>query len=322
MTDDQQKEPESRRSEVEWTFAFDQLEQFGENIAGWLTQLGIGADADLQQTNLTEPRGTAKRGRVRLDMTIGKAMLHALPAGSENLIEVDVVSVGAVEMSATTEGEAKSVRLRQKRSSHEDFFKPMKDAVDSVARIDQLQWDVRLSPDVPLSVQISAGLTIDEFDFTGLQLSKLKMDGGTGRTVVTLPAGVSNAEIEGGVGILDLHIPDDAKSTLEMDLSAGATNVYIGKADVKAEIEGGVGNCTVIVPADAAVRLRADSGLGNIVVPETLKPVEFESEFISESGIWETAGYVFAVNKIDLRYEGGVGSLIIQFADDGTPTAE
>jgi hypothetical protein len=307
------KKPETRTLETEWVQAFDQLEQFGVNVAHWLNQLGIGADADLQHMTLAEPVNGAARAKVKLDMTIGAARIQALPANSTNLVEAEIVSIGTVEMAATTEGDVKSVRLRQRRNT-DDLFKPVKDAVDTVARIDELQWAVGLSPDVPMSLEVGAGLTIAKLDFTGLQLSRLKMDGGTGHTVITLPASVTTADIDGGFGVLDLHVPDEAKVTLHMNNGAGATNVFIGDANVKAEIDGGVGNCTVVIPADAAVRLRADSGLGNITVPQAMREVKFDTEFISESGVWQTGGFEFAARKIDIRYEGGVGSLILQYA--------
>ncbi|MEM6528104.1 MAG: hypothetical protein AAF653_07395 [Chloroflexota bacterium] len=297
--------PGERDLETEWNAIIKQLEDFGINIAQWLTGLGIGEDADLRTITLAEPISRARRPAVRLEMTIGRASIRALPTGSKSLIEANVTSIGPVEMSATTSGEEKAVRLRQKRftapTAANDLFKPVKDAVDTVARIDELNWDIKLSPDVPLNLTVSAGLTIDNFDFTGLNLAKLSMDGGTGHCVVKMPAGVANAAIEGSVGVFDMMIPDGAKLTLAMDNGAGSTNIFIGHATVKAEIEGGVGACKIYVPHDAAVRLRADSGLGNIVVPERLKEVEFESEFISESGRWETPGFEFAPNKIDIR---------------------
>ncbi|MEO0562432.1 MAG: hypothetical protein AAF125_09975, partial [Chloroflexota bacterium] len=138
------------------------------------------------------------------------------------------------------------------------------------------------------------------------------LDGGTGRTEVTLPGGVTNAQIDGGVGILRLNVPNGARSTLNMKLSAGPTALHIGAAQVRATIEGGVGNCEVFVPSGAPLRVRAESGLGNIEVPPSAQPMRFETEFISESGIWETLGYGFAPQKIDLRFEGGVGSLLVR----------
>jgi hypothetical protein len=121
------------------------------------------------------------------------------------------------------------------------------------------------------------------------------------------------------VGVLDLHIPDESKITLGLDAGAGATNIFAGDAALKANIDGGVGNCTITVPDAAALRVQADSGLGNIMVPETAKPVEFESEFISESGLWETDSFELAAKKIDIRYEGGVGSLIVKNPTDDVP---
>lgn len=313
MTDENPKPPpkDEKRYETEWAFSFD---TFGESIAQLMHQFGIGNDADLQTTTLTEALGGAVRGQVRLDLTVGQAALKALPADSSNLVEVDVTSIGSVEMLATTEGDTKSVRLRQKRSSSEDLFKPVKDVVDTVAHNQELAWDVRLSPRVPIMLDISAGLTTDTFDLTGLNIPRLKLDSGTGTTTVKLPGSVSNVHIDGGLGNLELMVPDEAKMTLHMDIGVGATTLTIGQANVKAEIEGGVGSCTVIVPAGAAVRIQAESGLGNIDVPERLQPVSFESEFISESGVWQTEGYEHAVSKIDLNYEGGVGSLVIQEA--------
>ena len=128
----------------------------------------------------------------------------------------------------------------------------MKDAVDAVARNNELRWDVRLSPNVPLSIEIGASLTVDQFDFTELTLNRLSMDGGTGHTVVRLPARAMSADVEGGVGVLDLHIPDESKITLGLDAGAGATNIFAGDAALKANIDGGVGNCTITVPDTAA----------------------------------------------------------------------
>jgi hypothetical protein len=308
MTENPQ-DPQSKRTETEWTFSF---ETFGESIAQLMHQLGIGEDADLQTIHLAEPLVGVAQAKVRLDLTVGRVTIEPLPADSPNLIEADVTAIGAVEMVASTEGDVKTVRLRQKRSHDDDLLKPMKDAVDTVARNNELQWTVRLSPNVPIHLDVNAGLTLDTFHLNGLNIPRLSLDGGAGKTVVTLPAGVCNAEIEGGVGILELTVPDNARSTLDVHIGAGNTDITLGTANVQAEIEGGVGNCTVRVPAGLALRIQAESGLGNITVPEDAAQEHFESEFISESGTWQTAGYAFATEKADLRYEGGVGSLVVQ----------
>lgn len=303
--------------DVEWSFSF---EQFGDSVAQLLAQLGIGADADLQTATLTEPLGNAARANIRLELTVGRVTLGALPVDSDHLIEARVVSIGAVEMRADTEGDSKSVRLRQKRQSGDDLLKPMKDAVDTVAHNNELEWEIRLSPRLPITLELHAALTVESLDLRGLNVPRFKLNGGTGKTDVTLPDGISNARISGGVGLLTIHVPDGAQTTLELDIGAGATYLNIGEASLKANIEGGVGNCNVVVPDGAALRVRADSGLGNIIVPDWAESVSLESEFISESGTWETPSYEFASQKIDLRYDGGVGSLIVETRHEDTPT--
>jgi hypothetical protein len=309
MPDTPQPDKQPPKGETEWTFSFESL---GESIAQVLNQFGIGADADLQQTTLAEPLNGAQRATVRLDLTVGYATITALPADSDNLIEVEVTSIGAVEMTAATEGDTKSVRLRQKRTSDTDPFKPVKDAVDTVARGPELYWKVRLSPRLPINLIVNAGLTLDTFDLSGLNLPRLSLDSGTGTTNVTFPAGVCVAEVEGGVGILEMIVPDEANTTLNLDIGAGTTSLHVGVAGLRAEVDGGVGNCEVSIPVTAALRVRGESGLGNIDVPERAEAVQFETEFISESGTWQTSDFAFAPNKIDIRYEGGVGSLIIR----------
>lgn len=301
--------PEKNAQNQEWSFSFEAL---GEGIASLLNQLGIGADADLQHTDFVEPLGDAPRAKIHLELTVGHVTLEALPPDSPNLIEASVTSIGAVEMLVSMDGEAKSVRLRQKRTNTEDPFKPVKDAVDTAAHNTELKWHIRLTPNLPLTLEVNTALTLNQLDLSALNITRLKMDGGTGETSITLPTVPVAAYIDSGVGILTLTVPPQAKTTLELNIGAGATALHIGEAaTIKAEIEGGVGNCDIYIPQDAALRLRADSGLGNIDVPERLESVSFESEFISESGTWQTADYEHADHKLDIQYEGGVGSLII-----------
>jgi hypothetical protein len=300
--DQQDKHPE-------WFFVF---ETFGENVSQWMSQMGIGTDADLQVTHLSAPLASADAARIRLDLTIGRATIGALPPDSDHLIEMDVTSIGAVEMLTTTENGSQSVRVRQKRSTR-DLLKPVKDVVDAVAHNTELQWDIRLSPRLPLNLLIHAGLTVDDFDLSALTVPQLTLDGGAGRTVITLPAGTCKAEIDGGVGLLDIGVPAGAHATLNTKLGAGATHLRIGPAAaVRADIIGGVGNCEIDIPPDAALRVQGESGLGNFDVPPRAKPVTYETEFVSESGTWQTDEYTFAEQQIDIRYEGGVGSLIIR----------
>ena len=235
-------------------------------------------------------------------------------ADSDNLIEADVTYIGEVNFEVKTDGEHKVVTLRQK--IQQDVLKPFKDALGSFARRDELRWDTRLTPNIPLDLQINSGVTANDFDLSNLQLTGLRYNGGTGKTDLKLPTmGDQYAvTLNSGTGELNVAIADGAAIDLNANNGTGKTTIALGSgASVNAHITGGIGQCTVIVPADAAVRVKATTGLGSIKVPENFIRVKVE-EFVATVGTWETPNYNTAENKINIRYEGGIGGFNIKFA--------
>ncbi len=310
MADDNRK----KKYETEWSFSF---EQFGENIARLMTQLGVGADATVNTVHLHEPLGDTQRANIRLDFTIGHTSIDALADDNPYVIEADITSVGRVEMNTQRTGDRLTARLRQTRTESDNPFQPVIEAVDTFAHQDELSWAIRLTPNIPIELAISSGLTTNMIDLSRLDVPKLKVTGGAGNTVVLLPSIGGNALINGGVGTLAVTVSGGHKNVLRLESGAGNSYVdVLPGAGVEATIEGGVGNCTVTVPKGAALRISAESGLGNIVVPSAAAPVSIESEFISESGVWQTPDFNTALHKIDIRYEGGVGSLIVEEEED------
>ena len=92
------------------------------------------------------------------------------------------------------------------------------------------QWDVRLSPRLPLTLTVNAEAGPLNLDLSGLQLTRLDLTSGLGQTLVTLPAGA------------------------------------LGQAQVTT----GLGPATLILPAGAPVRLTVRSGLARVSLPPFL----------------------------------------------------
>lgn len=71
-----------------------------------------------------------------------------------------------------------------------------------------LDWDLRLSNEVPLSLSLETGANRSRVDLTGLRLTSLKVQTGASSTDVTLPAsGVIAAEIHMGAAEATVRIP-------------------------------------------------------------------------------------------------------------------
>jgi hypothetical protein len=301
---------EKKKYETEWSFSFANI---GESISQTLASLGIGEDAEIKTAHFAEALENATGARVVLEPTVGQASVSAAVA-PENLIEADVTYIGEMHFEVKAEGSRKIVLLRQQAKP--DTLKPIKDALGSFARRDELQWAMRLSPRIPLDLQINSGMTANEFDLSELKLTALQINGGAGRTELKLPVTGAHyaATLNSGTGELKVTVADDADIDLTVNNGTGKTDLTIGAgAQINARITGGIGACVVTIPAGAGVRLKATTGLGRIHVPDSFVKVKVD-EFVATVGSWETPHYAEAAQKIDIKYDGGVGGFTIKFA--------
>lgn len=85
-------------------------------------------------------------------------------------------------------------------------------------------WQVSLTPDIPIELTINTGVGTSEIDLSQLTITQLVVSTGVGRTVLTLPAtGNVSANIDGGVGELIIRIPEGMGARI--DASGGLAPV-------------------------------------------------------------------------------------------------
>jgi hypothetical protein len=89
-------------------------------------------------------------------------------------------------------------------------------------------WDLMVSPDLPLDIQVKMASGEARLDLSGLQISSLQVDMAIGRLTVFLP-------VEG---------------------------------DFSANLSGAIGDMAIVAPEGLALRIRSETGLGNLRLPE------------------------------------------------------
>ncbi len=267
---------------VEWSFSFEKL---GESLNRSIGKLS--GDEEVKSDHFSAPIDGARSATVRLDLSVGTAAVKALD-NADNLIEADVKYTGEMEFSVTGEAE-KTVRLGQKWSK--DVVTPIKDALGKFAYRDDLRWDIGLSPDVAIDLDVKGGVGQNNFDLSGLRLTAFHLDTGVGETRLTLPATGTpyNVDLNGGVGGMVITIADGAALRLR--------------------VKGGVGGVSIHLPENAAVRVEVKGGLGGANFPSRFTRTKGTDDFISKSGTWETSGYSLAAQQIYIQFDGGVGGL-------------
>lgn len=275
---------------TEWSFSFDRLGESIRNIVGEVRDGVDGEPEEIQFASFSEAIKDRDRASVFIHFGTGVSTVSPLIA-SDNLIEADVNYVGEVEFNVSDDPSEPSAVLRQVEGS----FKQSIRTARSMGKKDddQLRWDIRLTPNIPLQLNAHGGVGKLDLNLAGLNLSQFDYDSGVGAADITLPACDAryDADIEAGIG--------------------STTLTLLENTDVELDITGGVGRTRVVVPPDAAVRVEAAVGMGSIDLPDHFAKQEGSRHFVGERGTWQTANYETAERRIDISFEGGIGKFEI-----------
>ncbi len=123
--------------------------------------------------------------------------------------------VGGVE-GETRAGRELEVRLRQPHLT----FTPFEAG-------SPLTWDLHLTPQVPVELEVRLGMGETELDLSAVQLQRLELHGGMGATRLSLPAphGEVAVLIESGVGELRVALPEAVACALRAERGLGQLTV-------------------------------------------------------------------------------------------------
>jgi hypothetical protein len=89
-----------------------------------------------------------------------------------------------------------------------------------------LDWDLRLSNEIPLSLELETGANQSTVDLSGLRVTALKLQTGASSTDVMLPAsGVITAEVQMGAAELKLRIPQGLAARIHSKSGLAEINV-------------------------------------------------------------------------------------------------
>ncbi len=250
------------------------------------------------ERTLSEPLGAAREASVRLDLGHAPVSVAALDGG--DLLRADIRDPGEVRLQVR--GDTSKTLNLEKRSRSPRF-----NGANS-------RWDIALTTRIPLELAVSGGSGSADLDLADLDLREASLDLGSGALDLTLPAtpGSYEVELDGGSGGTKVSAPAGAQVALEADLGSGATRFVFGADSyVTLNLDYGSGPVTVETPAGANVRLEVeDGGSGRFDLPDRLVRV---GEGRGDEGTWQTAGFDPGGSQIIIKVEdAGSGSLTIR----------
>jgi len=226
-------------------------------ITGALTWSAIRASqlpAGAAQTLAQAPQ-TAAQLAVEIKFDAGELHIAAL-GPSANALEGEVSNGPgeSAELSYSVDGGLIGQLTVEQRG--EALLLPFLSAREASAR-----WNLRLTPGLPLALDVSTGAGRTTLDLSGLNLTTLNLQAGVGETNVTFPSGGGTAVINTGVGNTTLTLPADLPARLTV--RSGLTNLSVparfGRSDNVYTTPG-------FEPSGAYLDIEINAGLGNVTV--------------------------------------------------------
>ena len=170
---------------------------------------------------------------------------------------------------------------------------------------------LRLTNRLPVDLEVTTGVSESNLDMTGLQVRRMHLRGGLGKTEVTFdrPSGerLRSLDVESGVGELVIHgLGNTQVENVSLRGGIGRTELDftgdLGTTSSNTIIKVGVGEVRVTIPREADVEIDAQGGfLSNISAPS------FE-----QNGHTYTHRGEAGAAKIHIRVESGVGAVNVE----------
>jgi hypothetical protein len=170
---------------------------------------------------------------------------------------------------------------------------------------------LRLNDKLPIDLDVTTGVSESNLDMTGLQVRRMHLRGGVGKTEVTFDRPsqerLRSLDVESGVGELVIHgLGNTQVESLSLRGGIGRTDLDFtgdwGTTSNDTTIKVGVGEVRVTIPREANVEIDAQGGfLSNVSAPS----------FEQNGHTYSHRGEAGAA-KIHIRVESGVGAVNLE----------
>jgi hypothetical protein len=173
--------------------------------------------------------------------------------------------------------------------------------------------DIKLGMNVPISFELELGAGSGDIDLTDLQVKGVKIS--TGASSVTMkcskpnPIAADDITIESGVSkFTATNLSNLNFSNLKFSGGVGSYKLDFDgrlKQSAEVEIEVGLGSINVYVPNSIPAKLLYDDNW--------LSSFKLDDDFEkTRSGVYETADFQDASNRLTIRMSSGLGSVRVQ----------
>ena len=158
---------------------------------------------------IEEQLADVERAEVQLRFGVGELRLASLPASSPLLV--------AGDLTAGSGREAPMWEVERRRDSELAQIEIVSGSgtFDFGSEDPAERWDLQLSPEIPIELEVQAGASQIELDLTKLRVPALQVEVGAAQLHLRLPAqGHTAATVEAGAAAIAIDIPADTPARI------------------------------------------------------------------------------------------------------------
>ena len=265
--------------------------------------LGPGVAEAQDWRTVTSYRQRGDEGRIDVHVRYGAGRLLIAPAAAggelyrlgmryDSDLFTPISEYAGNRLEVGVEGTGQSIRLRNREAG---------------------ELDLRLSPDVPMDLDLDFGAVEADIDLGGLSLTRLDIETGASETRVTFdapnPVSCDELKISMGAASLDVTGLGNAGCALvKVDGGVGDMTLDFSgewRRGMDAEINMALGSLTLIVPSDVGVRVDRDTFLTG-----------FDgARFEKRDGVLYSSNWESARHRLTVDLAGAFGSINVRWRD-------
>ncbi len=166
----------------------------------------------------SEPLDSLEQAHIEIDFSVGSLIMSSLPLSSLNFVEADCkAGNGNVDM-----------RVDFRRQGSEGTLYLSKEQVNSPFwNEDDNRCQVRLTRNIPLTLNVKSAASNSELDLSQLQVTELRLDMDAGNCKVMMPSSTNtvHAYIKADVANVEVNIPDGVAAKIQVDTDLSAFDI-------------------------------------------------------------------------------------------------
>lgn len=227
------------------------------------------------------PAAGIESAEITLDLGNSATEVHPLQ-GDTNLIDGSIYTSGELKFDTEVEDGHAEVVVGEDNVSW--FFNPSAWFSDEPGQT----WQFNLNSAIPTDLRIDMGNSSATAELGALTLTYLRVEGGNGSLRAVLPPGNYEADIDSSNGSMRFSLPESGEQVMN--------------------VESGNGSITLFLPTNMEARIEFDEGNGGINVDGSRFSLVRGDD---DDGVYETANYGTAADRITLEVDSGNGSISI-----------